>query len=253
MGAPDSSSFDEWYRTICASGSWDERVGSWLDLPPGVKSTGYLTGSGLAEVLDRLQLTTQSILVELGCGRAGYGLAAIGASGGQLVGIDFSAVAIAAARERAEQLQLAHRARFQVSDMAATGVATGSADAVLCVDSLHFADPISVALAEIQRVLSPGGRLVATTWEACPPQTRLVPERVRRMNISRDLAEAGFTQIEVLDRPDWAEAELRYWTAATALDPHGDPALAALKEEGDALLPLAPDLRRVLVVATTAG
>jgi SAM-dependent methyltransferase len=49
-----------------------------------------------------------------------------------------------------------------VSDAAAIAVATGSIDAVLCTEVLeHVPDPVAV-LAEIARVLRPGGRLFLT-------------------------------------------------------------------------------------------
>lgn len=43
-------------------------------------------------------------MVDLGCGRADFGLAAIRASRARLIGIDFSAAALQSARARAEEL-----------------------------------------------------------------------------------------------------------------------------------------------------
>lgn len=252
MTVPDTSDFDEWYAIISASSRWDPFVGHWLGLPETVQSTGYLSGAGLGEVMDRLRLTPQETLVEVGCGRAGYGLAAIEGSGAQLVGIDFSAQALRSAGGRAEKLGLGERARFLCADLSTTGLADGLADAVLCVDAIHFASSVSAAVAECLRILRPGGRLVITTWEASRPDVRSrLPERIRRMNIRRDLIETGFVDVEVNPRPAWSQTEVSFWEAAAALDPDGDLAMAALRDEAVEFLPLADALRRLLVVART--
>ncbi len=152
-------------------------VGRWLGLPASVQSTGYLTGDGLGEVLRVLDLGPQALIVELACGRAGYGLATVQATGAALVGVDFSPVAIASARVRAGQLQLSDRAWFQVGDLVDSGLDAGSADAVLCIDSIHFASSVGAAAAECRRLLVPGGRVVITTWEPADPNSQL-PDRI---------------------------------------------------------------------------
>lgn len=59
--------------------------------------------------------------------------------------MDFSAVAVQQATDRAVLFGLAERARFVVGDLAATGLADGAADAVVAIDALHFAaDPHGV-------------------------------------------------------------------------------------------------------------
>ncbi len=223
-------------------------MGQWLSLSADVQSTGYLSGPGLAEVLDRLHLTSGSTLVELGCGRGGYGMAAVGASAARLVGVDFSAVALAAARDQACHLRLDAVTEFRVGDLASTGLPSGSADAVLCVDAFHFAHPAAAAL-ECGRLLRPGGRLVATSWEPVEPGNPALPDRLRDLDLGCELAGAGLVDVDVSPRPDWSVVERTLWEAAVTLDPAGDPAIADLVEEAEELLPLAPFLRRVLVTA----
>lgn len=250
MTVPAAGVFDEWYDTIIVSPGWDGFVRRALDLPPDVESTGYLSGPGLVEVQQRLALRPGETLVELGCGRAGYGLASVASTGAELVGVDFSSMALRAAQAAADRLGLADRASFQRADLTDTGLLGGSADAILCVDAFHFAVAIDAAACEVARVLKPGGRLVITTWEpADQVAARLLPERIGRMDIGRDLVAAGLVDVEVLDRPAWSRVEIDFWTTATQLDPGSDPALAALREEALEFLPLADALRRVLVVA----
>ena len=141
MSTPSGESFDRWYRAIANSTRWDPFMQQWLSLPPNVQSSGYLTGSGLAEVAQRLRLTPGSTLVELGCGRGGYGMAAARVSGARLVGVDFSEAALTAARRQTGHLQLDDVVEFWTGDLTATRLPTDSADAVLCVDAFHFADP----------------------------------------------------------------------------------------------------------------
>jgi Ohr subfamily peroxiredoxin len=76
-------------------------------------------------------------LVDLACGRGGYGLEIAARTGARLIGIDFSAEAVRQAREQARRLGVT--ADFRIGDLAATGLDAGSADAVLCVDAIHFA------------------------------------------------------------------------------------------------------------------
>jgi len=250
MSLPDSADFDQWYQTITASPRWDPFVCRWLDLPPRVQSTGYLSGAGLTEVVERLELSPGETLVEVGCGRAGYGLAAIEAAGARLIGVDFSSQALRAAEARAGQRGLGRRTRFQRGDLTHTGLAAAVADAVLCVDAIHFAREVSAAAAECARLLRPGGPLVITTWEAASPEAaELLPERIRRMDIRRDLLGAGFVDVELLHRPHWSDTEVSFWRAAAGLDPGTDPAMAALRDEAAEFLPLATALKRLLVVA----
>ncbi len=249
MTTPDADAFDRWYRAIGASSRWDPFMREWLELPAEVQSSGYLTGSGLAVVLDRLRLTAQDTLVELGCGRGGYGMAAARASGARLVGVDFSHAALTAARRRATQLHLDDVVEFRLGDLTSTGLPSDSADGLLCVDAFHFARPPSAAAAECRRLLRPGGRLVLTSWEPVEPGNPVLPERLRHLDVGHELCVAGFIDIESEPHPKWSTVERALWEAAVALDPAGDPAIADLVEEARELLPLATYLRRVLVTA----
>ena len=220
----------------------------WLSLPPDVQSSSYLSGPGLAEVIVRLRLVPGSQLVELGCGRGGYGLAAVRATGARLVGVDFSTAALAAARQQAALLHLDDDVEFQTGELTATGLA-GSADAVLCVDAFHFARPPLAAAIECLRLLRPDGRLVLTSWEPVSSGDPVLPERLRHLDVSRELGAAGFVDVHREVRPDWSAVELALWQASLELVPDGDPAIADLVDIAHELLPLAPHIQRVLVTA----
>jgi SAM-dependent methyltransferase len=248
MSMPDAAEFDRWYGVIAGSAQWRTFVTEHLDLPGSVVATGFLCGEGLSEIGRRLGLREGDTLVDLGCGRGGYGLALISDSGAELVGVDISTVAIHAARADAATLALQDRARFQEGDLESTGLPDGIADSVVSVDALQFARSVPAALSECRRILRPGGRLVITTWESAGDDGR-VPARIRGMDLNRDLAAAHFVDVEVLPRPRWSDAEVGLWSAARDLDPDLDPALLELQEESTALLPLATALERVLALA----
>jgi predicted TPR repeat methyltransferase len=65
-----------------------------LGLPPHLLSTSLLGGQGIAEVVEALHLSPGSTLLDLACGRGGYGLEIAARAGGRLVGVDFSAEAV---------------------------------------------------------------------------------------------------------------------------------------------------------------
>jgi len=220
-----------------------------LGLPPQVVSNSLLTGDGIAEVAAALRVAPGQILVDLACGRGGYGHEVARRTGARLVGLDFSAVAVTIAAHGEPR----SRARFCVGDFTALGVRDHGADAVMCIDAIQFSDPPLAALRECRRILASGGRLAVTAWEPCGPVPEGVPERLRQMNLARHLLEAGFEQIEVTDKPDWYAAERTLWEAALQAGASGDPALVSLQEEATKALATFDVKRRVLATATAPG
>ncbi len=101
-------------------------------------------------------------LLEIGCGRGGFAawLAAQGA--GDIVAADISEVAVRKAAALARERRLPN-ARFAVADLCALGCAAGAFDVVISCETIeHVSDPAR-AVAELARVLRPGGRLYLTT------------------------------------------------------------------------------------------
>ena len=219
-----------------------------LGLPPHLLSTSLLTWDGLAEVTEQLRLPPGGTLVDLACGRGGYGLEIAARAGARLTGVDFSAEALRQASELA--WRLGREAEFSIGDLAATGRGSGSADAVLCVDAIQFAADPDAAYRELRRILVPGRRAVLTCWEAVDRADERVPARLRKVALGAGLTAAGFADVQVQERPRWRDAERAMWTEAAALDPGEDPALQSLHEEGVRSLETFSLLRRVLGTAT---
>jgi SAM-dependent methyltransferase len=215
--------FDEWYSAMSAyPDARDALVHAHLGLPTEIRSTSLLGMPGLLEVRDLLQLSAQDIVVDLACGR----LWLARESDAGVLGVDFSAVAVDLARHNVATFGLTPpEAKFRVGTLTATGLPDGTADALVCIDAIQFADDIVGAAAECVRVVRPGGRVVLTCWEAIDRGDDRVPQRCRRVDLAAQLTAGGLVEIRVVDRPTWLEVEHRMWSEAAALDPGDDPAL----------------------------
>ncbi|MGZ6804788.1 MAG: class I SAM-dependent methyltransferase [Nocardioidaceae bacterium] len=241
----DAGYFDQWYAAMPGSPAKDAIQQRYLGLPPELLSTSLLGWEGIAEVVAALRLPPGATLLDLACGRGGYGLEVARRTGARLVGVDFSAEAV-----RQAQALAGPEATFQVGDLAATGLPDASVDGVMCVDAVQFAADPAAAYAEVRRVLRPGGRVALTCWEPVDRADAQVPERLRRVDLATRLTGAGLVEVEVVERTAWTAAEHAMWEEAAALDPGDDPALRSFHEEGVRAAGLRGRLRRVLGTAT---
>jgi SAM-dependent methyltransferase len=116
--------------------------------------------------LDLLDLSPADRVVDVGCGTGNYSRCLAGSAvDGLVVGIDASAAMIAAAGKRGGGEHLA----YVRGDAGKLPFRDGGFDAVCCVGVLHMLDQPMESLAEMVRVLAPGGRLVVvTSWRTQP-------------------------------------------------------------------------------------
>jgi SAM-dependent methyltransferase len=245
--------FDRWYANKVESPAVDGLAQRVLGLPPEMRSTSLLTWGGLAEVVAALGVREGQVVLDLACGQGGYGLEIARRCGVRVVGVDFSVVAIGQARRRARELRLAQRARFWVGELARTGLVAAAVDAVVIVDAIQFSGSVRDTLAECRRVLVPGGRAAITCWEALDTADERLPERVRQIDLAGQLAQAGFVDVEVAERPAWRRVEREFWEGALALDAADDPAVESMQEEARRVLSAFDAVRRVLATATAPG
>ncbi len=249
MAADDiAGKFDNWYAAMAGSHRRDEIVQRHLGLPAAMLSSSLLPWEGIAEVVELLRLRAPARLVDLACGRGGYGLEVAARTGASLIGVDFSVEAIRQADQYAGSL--GRDARFVVADIAATGLPTASVDGVMCIDAVQLVSEPADVFGELRRVLRPGGRAVVTSWEARGRDDDALPECVRRVDCAARFAAAGFIDIAVAERPVWEQRERALWAEAAILDPAGDDAVAALRDEAIEVMPCVPLTRRVLASAT---
>jgi len=241
--------FDQWYANMAGHAAADEIKRRHLGLPPHVLSTSLLSWEALAEVIDALRLRSGDRLLDLACGRGGYGLEMASRAGAKLIGVDFSGEAIAQATALAKRLRA--EAEFRLGDMADTGLPAASVDAIVCVDSIQFAPDVA-SFQEMRRVLVPGGRLAITTWEALDRSDERVAPLIRALDTRSGLADAGFVDIDVREQPQWRSTERALWEEVARLDPGDDPALRSLHDGGVRVLSAFQLTRRILATATAS-
>jgi SAM-dependent methyltransferase len=146
---------------------------------------------------------------------------------------------------------MAERARFVVGDLCGTGLASATADSVVCIDALHFADDVAVAASEVVRILRPGRRLVMTNWQPRTPGDPRLPDQLRDLDWAPMLRAAGFDRVRLTARPEWQDLSARVFQAALDRgEPGQDAGLAGLQDEARQALPHADLLRRVVITAT---
>ena len=117
------------------------------------------------ELMRHAALVPGERVLDVACGT---GLAAVEAAeavgaAGSVVGIDLSGRMIDAARQRAAACGVAN-ATFERMDAESLDLPDASFDVVLCALGLMYVPDPKRALAEMRRVLRPGGRLVVVVW-----------------------------------------------------------------------------------------
>ncbi|HEY1352642.1 MAG TPA: bifunctional 2-polyprenyl-6-hydroxyphenol methylase/3-demethylubiquinol 3-O-methyltransferase UbiG [Ktedonobacteraceae bacterium] len=115
----------------------------------------------LQQVLGEAALTHQEIL-EVGCG-GGLICEELAQRGATMVGVDPSQGALQTAREHAASSGLADRVTYQQGYAEELPYAAGRFQAVICLDVLEHVQHLGRTIAEVARVLAPGGVFVFDT------------------------------------------------------------------------------------------
>jgi SAM-dependent methyltransferase len=245
-------SFDDTFARVERSDWLRSQFGSLVDeeLPAEVEPFSFVPLAGMRELATALALSADEELVDLGCGRGGPGMWLARNTGAVLTGVDGSAVAVTQAANRAGQFGLAERSHFVVGDLADTGLPAASADGVVCIDAFMFAADVVACAREVHRLLRPGRRFVLTTWLPCQPGDPALPDRYRDLDVAHALTTAGFTAVDVRQRPAWeAGHHAVYEAALNAGDPGGDEGLAMIQQAAPDLLSWIDRLIRIMAVA----
>lgn len=120
----------------------------------------------IREALDRAGDLSGRWVLDIGCGRGELACEAA-IRGARAVGIDYSEAAIELSRERLARMDksLRHRVQFLLADARGLSFPDGSFDVVFLVDVYEHLHPHEIAhtLAEVKRVLRPGGYVVVHT------------------------------------------------------------------------------------------
>ena len=121
-------------------------------------------------------------MLDLCCGAGGSALPAARAVGpeGRALGVDLAAPLLELARAKAARERLTN-VEFRHGDATRTGLPNASFDAVLCVFGVFFAQDMPGFVAEMWRMVRPGGTLAITTWGPgwCEPASTIFWDCVR--------------------------------------------------------------------------
>ncbi len=118
-----------------------------------------------AQLLHHAALMPGETVLDVACGTGIVSFAAaraVGASG-RVIGVDLSGQMIEAASQQAQQSGL-ENLRFARMDAESLELADASVAVVLCALGLMYVPDPARALAEMRRVLRPGGRIVIAVW-----------------------------------------------------------------------------------------
>ena len=151
-------------------------------------------GRTYAQIISRMKkvLNRNMTVLELACGT---GLLSVRLAGNVklLEATDFSEEMIRQAKAKVHSLHL----RFSVQDATNLPYAPGTFDAVVISNALHIMPGPEKALAEIRRVLKPGGLLIAPTFTAAGSLSGRM--RIRLMELSGFKVFHKWTPKEYLD------------------------------------------------------
>lgn len=257
---PTAETFDAIFTGVASSQTLmalvREVYGS--EYPEDAEPFSFVTVSDLRRIADALAVGAGQTVLDLCCGRGGPGLCVAQATGASLIGIDWSPVGVAHAKQAASRMGLTDRARFEVADAGATGLPNESCDAAMSIDALQLVPDRTGAISEVARVLRRGARFAFTTWEV-DPQAPDDPAQKRLVRDHAPILEAAGLQVESrAPTPGSRQYEQRFFEGILAhrdqLTAEMGPTVAdEMCDEANTVLPRLGAARRVLIVARRAG
>jgi ubiquinone/menaquinone biosynthesis C-methylase UbiE len=193
---------------------WYDFIGQMGNVLPAIHLGGQEATRAL---LDMCQLDATSQVLDVGCGTGHTACLIVEQYGAHVQGIDISEVMIARANERARRQGVADRVEFRVADVRELPFEANSFDVVVFESVLTpLPGDEKQALAEMVRVLRPGGRIGAnegTIDQAAPPDLLALaaehpaiyrvftPETLRSLFEEAGLQVIQMTDVEVTETP----------------------------------------------------
>lgn len=115
--------------------------------------------------VERIGLRPGMTVLDVGCGTGASALPAAKAVGptGRVIGVDIAEHLLSLAHAKAEMRGL-RNIDLRMADMAALDFPADHLDAVISVFSIFFGSDMKAQVAELWRVVKPGGVLAITTW-----------------------------------------------------------------------------------------
>jgi SAM-dependent methyltransferase len=198
--------------------------------------TSWVTSEESAEIPQWLQLTSNSKVLEIGCGSGAYALHLAKSIGCEIVGLDLNALGIQNANHLARESGLSDKLRFEVCDVSQPLPMAGeSFDAVFANDVLCHIPGRPALIREIYRILKTGSGRILFSDALVIGGIVSHAEIATRSSIGfylfsppgeneRLLREAGFTDLSVLDTTAQASGIATRWQQAR--EQHKDKLIA---------------------------
>jgi ubiquinone/menaquinone biosynthesis C-methylase UbiE len=170
----------------------------------------YETRAQNRQAMAALEIRNGDNVVDVGCGPGGS-LSALSemTPEGLVVGVDPSQLMAEIAANRIRRLIGAGRADVAVAPVEKLPFVDESFDKALCVHVLYFWPELQPALAEIARVLKPGGRLALLFRTSDSPATASFPAEVYRFRTLSEVAAAlADARLDVREKADVGDCVL---------------------------------------------
>lgn len=162
-----------------------------VGLPTGTGQRMALGPQALAATDAAPTVGVRALDVACGPGEPSISIATLLKGTGQVVGVDVAAAPLEVARERARKRGL-DNVEFVQADVHALPFANESFDRVTSRLGVMFFSNVAKALAEMHRVLKPGGRVALLAWGAMEqPYFELTVGTVRKVRPGLEIPEAA--------------------------------------------------------------
>ncbi len=178
-----------------AEGTLPGRSGSWLN--------SYLNRPTYRLIAEALDLKPEDVLLDVACGWGEF-LAMHGSHVRRVAGIDLSEAKVALARQRLADRIASGTAEVVQGDAAALPWTEGTFSAVTCMDAFAFFPVPERVLAEVFRVLRPGGRMVMQIGMKWPNgMPKHMPHPTAHVDVADEAAvrklveHAGFGEVSI--------------------------------------------------------
>lgn len=211
-----------------AEGILPGRFGSWLN--------SYLNRPSYRLMAAALDLEPEDALLDVACGWGEF-LVVYGTQARRVAGIDVSEEKATLARARLADRIASGTAEVVRGDAATLPWEEGTFSAVVCMDAFTFFPDPERVLAEVLRVLRPGGRMlmeIGMKWPDGPPKHMIHPasriagdeDAVRRI-----VQDAGFGEISISYGLVGGESRLGNWASRLAMADDEVRLVGAVKPE----------------------
>lgn len=157
-----------------------------------------LTGEANGWMVDLLAVGAGDCMLDVGCG-PGLAVAGAAARGSRAVGVDASSTMVRHAGRRNRASIRGGRVAIHQADAASLPFADASFTKVASLNSLQFWTDPARALAELHRVLEPGGRIAVVLMARSGDGAGTSPPEWVRETVT-GIEDAGFTGVRVASR-----------------------------------------------------